>query len=146
MSLEEHLALFLSAINFSIALALDNNLVTPKTVIKDIPSSIKCSKHKISDIKEFPKDLTVEDILIRSSNIGTLLLARKIGEEKFKKFINDNIPSEICGHKILSISKIDGLNSGNFAIFKAPETIFTFLPSGEIFELVFFCFDLLDLV
>tara|TARA_B100000941_G_scaffold10751_1_gene6666 strand:- start:1143 stop:1853 length:711 start_codon:yes stop_codon:yes gene_type:complete len=30
----------------------------------------------------------VEDILIRSSNIGTLLLARKIGEEKFKKFIN----------------------------------------------------------
>ena len=74
---------------FTIALALDNNLVTPKTVIKDIPSSIKCSKHKISDIKEFPKDLTVEDILIRSSNIGTLLLARKIGEEKFKKFIND---------------------------------------------------------
>ena len=74
---------------FTIALALDNNLVTPKTVIKDIPSSIKCSKHKISDIKEFPEDLTVEDILIRSSNIGTLLLARKIGEEKFKKFIND---------------------------------------------------------
>ncbi len=74
---------------FTIALALDNNLVTPKTVIKDIPSSIKCSKHTISDIKEFPKDLTVEEILIRSSNIGTLLLARKIGEEKFKKFIND---------------------------------------------------------
>ena len=74
---------------FTIALALDNNLVTPKTVIKDIPRSIKCSKHKISDIKEFPKDLTVEDILIRSSNIGTLLLARKIGEEKFKKFIDD---------------------------------------------------------
>ena len=74
---------------FTIALALDNNLVTPKTVIKDIPSSIKCSKHKISDIKEFPKDLSVEDILIRSSNIGTVLLARKIGEEKFKKFIND---------------------------------------------------------
>ncbi len=74
---------------FTIALALDNNIVTPKTIIKNIPSSIKCSKHKISDIKEFPKDLTVEDILIRSSNIGTLLLARKIGEEKFKKFIND---------------------------------------------------------
>ena len=27
----------------------------------------------------------------------------------FKKFINDNIPSEICGHKIKEISKIDGL-------------------------------------
>ena len=27
--------------------------------------------------------------MIRSSNIGTLLLARKIGEKKFRKFIDD---------------------------------------------------------
>ncbi len=72
---------------FTIALALDNDLVKPDTIIKDIPRSIKCSKYKISDIKEFPKDLTVEDILIRSSNIGTLIIARKVGEEKFKEFI-----------------------------------------------------------
>ena len=56
---------------------------------QNIPKSIKCSNHKISDIKEFPKDLSVEDILIRSSNIGTLLIARKIGEEKFKQFIQN---------------------------------------------------------
>ena len=74
---------------FTIALALENNLVEPQTVIKNIPRSIKCSKYNISDIKNFPEDLTVEDILIRSSNIGTLLIARKIGEEKFKKFIHD---------------------------------------------------------
>jgi len=73
---------------FTVALALDNDLVNPKTIIYDIPRSINCSKYKISDIKEFPPNLSVEDILIRSSNIGTLLLARKIGEEKFKKFIN----------------------------------------------------------
>ncbi len=73
---------------FTVALALDNDLVNPKTIIYDIPRSINCSKYKISDIKEFPTNLSVEDILIRSSNIGTLLLARKIGEEKFKKFIN----------------------------------------------------------
>ena len=75
---------------FTIALALDNNLVTPETIIKDIPKSVKCSKHNISDIKDFPKKLSVEDILIRSSNIGTLLIARKIGEEKFKKFIEES--------------------------------------------------------
>ena len=46
-------------------------------------------KYKISDIKEFPKDLSVEDILIRSSNVGALLIARKIGEEKFRKFIEN---------------------------------------------------------
>ncbi len=73
---------------FTLALALDNDLVTSQTIIKNIPRSIQCSKYKISDIKEFPKNLTVEDILIRSSNIGTLLIARKIGQEKFQKFFD----------------------------------------------------------
>ena len=74
---------------FTIALALDNELVKPDTIVSNIPRSINCSKYKISDIKEFPKNLSVEDILIRSSNIGTLLIARKIGEEKYKQFIKD---------------------------------------------------------
>ena len=74
---------------FTIALALENDLLTPETLIKNIPRSVKCSKHDISDIKEFPKNLSVEDILIRSSNIGTLMIARKIGEEKFRKFIEN---------------------------------------------------------
>ena len=74
---------------FTVALALENKIVSPQTIIHDIPRSIKCSKHNISDIKEFPSNLSVEDILIRSSNIGTLLIARKIGEKKFKKFIED---------------------------------------------------------
>ena len=68
---------------------MENDLVTPSYVFENIPKSIRCSRYKISDIKEFPKNLSVEDILIRSSNVGTLLLARKIGEEKFKKFIED---------------------------------------------------------
>ena len=74
---------------FTIALAMDNNILTPETVIKNIPNSIKCSNHEISDIKKFPKDLSVEDILIRSSNVGTILIARQVGEEKFKKFFED---------------------------------------------------------
>ena len=74
---------------FTIALALENKIVSSNTIIKNIPRSVKCSKYEISDIKKFPKDLSVEDILIRSSNIGTLLIARKIGEEKFKQFIKD---------------------------------------------------------
>ena len=72
---------------FTIALALEKNLVSPETIIKDIPRKIKCSIHEISDIKKFPKDLSVEDILIRSSNIGTLMLAKKIGEQDYKDFI-----------------------------------------------------------
>ena len=75
---------------FTIALALDNNIVKAETVIENIPGSIKCSNHEISDIKKFPKNLSVEDILIRSSNLGTLLIARKTGEEKYKEFINQS--------------------------------------------------------
>ena len=75
---------------FTVALALDHNLVNPKTIIKNIPNSIKCSNHQISDIKEFPQELSVEDILIRSSNVGTLLIARKIGEENYKKFLENS--------------------------------------------------------
>jgi len=74
---------------FTIALALEKNLVSPETIIKNIPRKIKCSVHEISDIKQFPKDLSVEDILIRSSNIGTLMLAKKIGERDYKEFIKE---------------------------------------------------------
>ena len=74
---------------FTIALALENNLVTSKTIIKDMPRSIKCSIHKISDMKKHPKNLSVEEILIRSSNVGSVILAKKIGEQKFRKFIEN---------------------------------------------------------
>ena len=74
---------------FTIALALENNLVTSKTIIKDIPRSLKCSIYKISDMKEHPKNLSVEEILIRSSNVGSVILAKMIGEQKFKEFIEN---------------------------------------------------------
>jgi cell division protein FtsI (penicillin-binding protein 3) len=72
---------------FTIALALENELVKPDTIIKNIPRSLKCSIHKISDMKEHPKNLTVEEILVRSSNVGSVILAKKIGEKKFREFI-----------------------------------------------------------
>ncbi len=74
---------------FTIALALEEGIVDTKTVITNIKKDIKCSVHKISDIKEFPESMTVEDILIQSSNIGTVKIARKIGEKKYKKFLDD---------------------------------------------------------
>jgi cell division protein FtsI (penicillin-binding protein 3) len=72
---------------FTIALALEHKLVETQTIIKNIPRKIRCSIHEIEDMKEHPSDLSVEDILIRSSNLGSVTLAKKIGEEKFKDFI-----------------------------------------------------------
>ena len=72
---------------FTVALALDHKLVDTDTIIKDIPNKIKCSIHQITDMKEHPNNLSVEEILIRSSNVGSVFLAKKVGEDNYKEFI-----------------------------------------------------------
>ena len=84
---------------FTIALALEEKLVSPNTIIRNIPKKVKCSIHEISDIKQFPENLSVEDILIRSSNVGTSILAKKIGIDKYKDFFNNS--------NLLSVSKFE---------------------------------------
>jgi len=94
---------------FTIALAMEHKLVNVDTVIKNIPKKIKCSIHEISDMKDLPKNLSVEEILVRSSNVGSVMLAKKIGEKNYKDFIkktkitkNPNIELEEVGapHKL----------------------------------------------
>ncbi len=72
---------------FTVALALEHKLVDINTIIENIPKKIRCSIHEITDMKEHPSDLSVEEILVRSSNVGSVILAKKVGEENFKKFI-----------------------------------------------------------
>ncbi len=73
---------------FTVALALEHKLVDTKTIIEDIPRKIKCSIHEITDMKDHPKNLSVEEILIRSSNVGSVILAKKVGKNNYKEFIN----------------------------------------------------------
>ena len=72
---------------FTVALALDHKLVSSETIFENIPNNFKCSNHKITDMKNHPKNLSVEEILVRSSNVGSVLLAKKIGEDRYKNFI-----------------------------------------------------------
>ena len=72
---------------FTIALALEHKLVETNSIIDNIPRKIKCSIHEITDLKEHPKNLSVEEILVRSSNVGSVVLAKKVGEKNFKIFI-----------------------------------------------------------
>ena len=39
-------------------------------------------------IDKLPKDLSAEQILIRSSNIGAIRIAQKVGLENYKSFLN----------------------------------------------------------
>jgi cell division protein FtsI (penicillin-binding protein 3) len=72
---------------FTLAIALEENILLPETIIENISREIKCSKYSIRDIHEFPDKLSAENILIRSSNIGSLMIGRKVGEKKLKSFL-----------------------------------------------------------
>ena len=73
---------------FTFASALNENLIKPETEFLDLPKSIQCDKHKIGEYdNEIPADLSAEQILIRSGNIGSVRIAQKIGSTKHKSFL-----------------------------------------------------------
>ena len=70
------------------ASALNEGLIKPETEFLDLPKSIRCDKHGIGEYdNEIPSDLTAEQILIRSGNIGSVRIAQLIGPEKHKSFL-----------------------------------------------------------
>tara|TARA_A100001011_G_scaffold341264_1_gene374005 strand:- start:2633 stop:4318 length:1686 start_codon:yes stop_codon:yes gene_type:complete len=73
---------------FTFASALNDDLIEPETEFIDLPKSIRCDKHRIGEYdNEIPSNLTAEQILIRSGNIGSVRIAQKIGPEKYKSFL-----------------------------------------------------------
>ncbi|MDA7577328.1 penicillin-binding protein 2, partial [Candidatus Pelagibacter sp.] len=73
---------------FTFASALNENLIKPETEFLDLPKSIRCDKNRIGEYdNKIPSDLTAEQILIRSGNIGSVKMAQKIGPEKYKSFL-----------------------------------------------------------
>ena len=88
---------------FTVALALEHKLVNQNSIIENIPRKIKCSKHEITDMKEHPKNLSVEQILVRSSNVGSVLLAKKIGQKNFKNFI---LKTELTNNPKIELEEI----------------------------------------
>ena len=73
---------------FTLAAALDQNLIEVDTKFLDLKKSIVCGKNTIREYdKKIPKDLSAEEILIRSGNIGSVRVGQKIGIEKFKSFL-----------------------------------------------------------
>ena len=73
---------------FTIAAGLENKIITPKTVIKNLKDSLTCDKYTIHEPYKLPKSLSAEQILIRSSNIGSVRIAQRIGVKKYKNFLN----------------------------------------------------------
>ena len=74
--------------SFTVAAGLNYDLISPNDMFLNLEKKLKCGGRTISEYDEkLPKDLTVEDILIYSSNIGSVKIGQIIGQEKLKKFL-----------------------------------------------------------
>ena len=75
---------------FTFTAGLNENLIDVDTKFINLEKRIKCGKNIISEYdEEIPSNLTAEEILIRSGNIGSVRIAQKIGIDKFKSFLNE---------------------------------------------------------
>ena len=74
---------------FTLAAALDEKIIEPETEYNDLPKSLTCAGFPIREYDDkIPSDLTAEQILIRSGNIGSVRIGQQNGEEKFRLFLS----------------------------------------------------------
>ena len=73
---------------FTIAAGINYDVINPETEFKDLKKRIVCANNPISEYDDkIPSDLTAEEILIRSGNIGSARIAEKIGIDNYDKFL-----------------------------------------------------------
>jgi cell division protein FtsI (penicillin-binding protein 3) len=106
---------------FTVSAALEEGLVTPTTEFT-VPPEIEIGERIIKDAEEHgTENLTVGQILSRSSNIGADLIGQKIGATKFSKWIEKfgfgkqtgvQFPNEQIGI-VPKLSEYSGATMGN---------------------------------
>ncbi len=73
---------------FTLAAGLQFNVIEPDTEFRDLKKRITCAGNSISEYDDkIPSNLTAEEILIRSGNIGSVRIAEKIGIENYNEFL-----------------------------------------------------------
>lgn len=71
---------------FTAAQALDAGLVNPSTIL-DTTGPMRWGRFRISDFRNYGPELSVTDVVVKSSNIGTARMALQIGVERHKEFL-----------------------------------------------------------
>lgn len=84
---------------FAVAQALDLGVVTPETMI-DTRGPISFGRFRITDMHRMPASMSVTDVLVESSNVGTARIAQLIGPERQRSFLQslgllDPMPLEL---------------------------------------------------
>ncbi len=74
---------------FTLAAAFDEKIIEPQTEFIDLPKTLTCAGFPIREYdNKIPSNLTAEQILVRSGNIGSVRIGQKLGEEKFRLFLS----------------------------------------------------------
>ena len=73
---------------FTVAQGIEERLVSRSTMI-DIRGPLTWGKHKIRDFRNYGKELSVEDVIVKSSNIGTARVAMMIGSDRQQDFLGN---------------------------------------------------------
>ncbi len=74
---------------FTYAAGLNEEVINANTEFLGLKKKIYCGGRPIGEYDDkIPTDLTAEQILIRSGNIGSVRIAQKVGEKKFKDFLS----------------------------------------------------------
>ena len=85
---------------FTVALALDSGMVAPTTLV-DTKGPMRWGRFTIRDYRNYGPRLTVEDVIVKSSNIGTARLAIERGAPAQRAFLDslglfDAVPVELA--------------------------------------------------
>ena len=86
---------------FTFAAGLNFKVIEPSTEFSGLKKRITCAGNSISEYDDkIPSDLTAEEILIRSGNIGSVRIAERVGIDNYNKFLKsigilDNISFDI---------------------------------------------------
>jgi len=74
---------------FTLAAAFEEKIIESDTEFINLPKYLTCAGFPIREYNEnLPSNLTAEQILIQSGNIGSVRIGQKIGEEKYRSFLN----------------------------------------------------------
>jgi len=70
----------------TIAQAIDEGVVRPDTMV-DTTGPLRWGKFRIRDFKDYGPQLSVTDVVVKSSNLGTARIAQQIGAERQRAFL-----------------------------------------------------------
>ncbi len=75
---------------FTVAAGFHEELIEPNTEYLNLEKKLPCDKFVIREYSDkIPTNLTVEQILIRSGNVGSVKIGQKLGKDKFKSFLEN---------------------------------------------------------